>query len=238
MPGPKHCVGLAIACLIASCASSLPSDIPLGGIVPPARDEAHHRSAAPNREPRFEVSGNEGGATGSDEAEEFDEEEAADTIEITAEATAPVADGASPATSPPPTCDDSGGSEPSCGDLQNGACGSLFGPLCEQLGKALKPKVAGAVVACLVENNRSSHCDSIQECLEAGLEKACITPDDRRVCQSFRDRCGEPPAGSAWEDPEKCAQGVASLKKPMRAKLVKCLESGCDLDRCFLRIAE
>lgn len=233
----RHHLGLLLTCLMAGCGSSLPSDVPLGGTVPPVEDEPR-RPESPERGPRFEVSGNEGGAVADDEDSDIEDEDS-DTIEITAEPTAPAAPGeAAPQAKPVPGCDDSGGTVPACGDLQSGACGAVFDPLCQQLGRVLKPKVAGAVVACLIENNRSSRCDAIQECLDNGLEKACVSADDRRVCQSVGDRCGKPAPGSVWEKPEKCAQGVASLKKSVRAKLVKCLESSCDLDRCFLRIAE
>lgn len=209
-----------------------------------------------SRAPTSERAQGEGGA--SDDGEEADadeaEREADDTIAVAA-ATAPAsgdkqgeqkgdqkqgdkaAEPADNAGAKAPACDDTSGTEPSCGPLQSGACGAVFGPLCEQLGAALKPKIATSIVECLVDNNRRSRCESIEECLKQGLEQACVSPPDREVCEKFFARC-EPPQEGPWQDVDHCARGVASLKTAARAKLVECLKDSCDLESCFLKVGK
>jgi len=246
-------LALAIA-LPASCGPGLPSEVPLGGSedAPESEDSPGGSSRAASMQ-RAE---GEGGAT--DDGEEVEEEdegedkdEADDTIEV-AGATAsrdkqdeqksgekPGDKAAEPAAGAgkAPACDDTSGTEPSCGELQKGACGAVFGPLCDQLGAALKPKVATSIVACLVENNRRSRCDSIEECLKQGLEQACVSPPDREVCEKLFARC-DPPEEGPWQDVDQCARGVASLKQAARAKVVECLKDSCDLESCFLKVGK
>lgn len=193
----------------------------------------------------------EGGAPSEDDDDEKDTADDSDgkadggaadeTIKVSTAPSAPASDDkkAAPPTAAAPAakapCDDSKGSVPSCDPLQTGPCGDVFGPLCEQLGEALKPKIATAVVDCLVENNRRSRCESIQECLEQGLELACVSPEDTEVCEKLFNRCG-PPEEGPWQEVDQCARGLASLKKAARAKVVECLEDSCDLEGCFLGV--
>jgi hypothetical protein len=217
----------------------------LGGAESPAESESGGSSRAPARG-RAEGAEFEGEGGAGDEAEAAAEKDgdadADDTVEVTATPSAPAPDekkkpDAAPAaaagTAGAP-CDDTSGSEPACNELQSGACGSVFGPLCEQLGDALKPKVATAIVQCLVENNRRSRCESIEECLKRGLEQACVAPPDSEVCEKLFARC-DPPEDGPWQDVDHCAKGVASLKKAVRVKVVECLEDSCDLETCFLK---
>jgi hypothetical protein len=235
--------------LPASCSHGLPSEVPLGG-TETARDSdapSHAGSRAPS------ATRSEGGAPSEDEdedekkADKGDSKDAGDgaadeTIEVSAAPSASASNDKKAAAPPAATasagkapCDDSKGSAPSCDPLQSGACGDVFGPLCEQLGEALKPKIATAVVDCLVENNRRSRCESIQECLEQGLELACVSPEDSEVCEKLFNRCG-PPEEGPWQEVDQCARGLASLKKAARAKVVECLEDSCDLEGCFLGV--
>lgn len=233
--------------LAASCGPGLPSEVPLGGTESPADSESSGGSSRAPNQARAEGSEFEGEGGAGDEAAADAEKDgdADDTVEVTATPSAPSPDDkqkppAAPATSaaasatPAAPCDDTSGSEPTCGELQSGACGSVFGPLCEQLGDALKPKIATAVVQCLVENNRRSRCESIEECLKLGLEQACVSPPDREVCEKLFERCDAPGEGP-WRNVEDCAKGVASLKKAVRVKVVECLEDSCDLETCFLK---
>ncbi|HEY6723789.1 MAG TPA: hypothetical protein VI197_07140 [Polyangiaceae bacterium] len=227
----------------------MPSEVPLGGFDSPVDSESRGGSSRAPDGARAEGSDFEGEGGAGDEAEA--EKDGADGSDDTDEATAtpsapapkkdekkPATEGpaapAAAATTPAAPCDDTSGSEPGCGELQSGACGSVFGPLCEQLGAALKPKVATAIVQCLVENNRRSRCESIEECLERGLEQVCVAPPDREVCEKLFARC-DPPEEGPWQDVDHCAKGVASLKKAARAKVVECLEDSCGLETCFLK---
>jgi len=229
----------------------LPSEVPLGGIEDSSESESSPRGSA--RGPEGAHAQGEGGASDAGEEVEADEGEskADDTIEVAAatgtegkqnepkseekrDEKKQSAEAAPSAGAKAPPCDDSSGTAPSCGELKSGACGAVFGPLCEQLGEALKPKVATSIVECLVENNRRSRCESIEACLKQGLEQACVSPPDREVCEKWFGRC-EPPKEGPWQDVDHCARGVASLKKPARAKVVECLEDSCDLETCFLK---
>jgi len=224
----------------------LPSEVPLGG-TETALDSS---AASPGGSRAPNATRSEGGAPSEDEDGDEDKADASDrkgdgdgaadeTIEVTA---APSASASDDKKTPAPTagapnapCDDSKGSAPNCDKLQSGACGDVFGPLCEQLGEALKPKIATAVVDCLVESNQRSRCESAQECLERGLELACVSPDDSKVCEKLFTRCG-PPEEGPWQEVDQCARGLASLKKAARAKVVECLEDSCELERCFLAV--
>lgn len=230
--------------LPASCSRGLPSEVPLGGTETALDSEAssHGGSRAPNAA-RSEAG--EAGAPSEDE-ETADagkgKGDADETIEVTEAPSASSSDDKKATERPAATaaaakapCEDSKGSAPSCDKLQTGACGDVFGPLCEQLDKALKPTIATAVVDCLIESNQRSRCESVQECLEHGLELACVAPPDREVCEKLFTRCGAPEEGP-WKDVEQCARGVASLKKATRTKVVECLEDSCELERCFLAV--
>jgi len=242
-------LALALA-LPASCGPGLPSEVPLGGSDDSTESEAS--AGGSSRAPTAERAQGEGGA--GDDGEEGDaeksEDKADDTIEIAAtpEPSGDKQDEPKSDTKPgdkqpaaagakAPACDDTSGSAPSCSELQRGACGAVFGPLCEQLGEALKPKVATSIVECLVENNRRSNCTSIEDCLKQGLEQACVSPPDREVCEKLFARC-EPPEEGPWQDVDHCARGVASLKKAARAKVVECLDDRCDLEACFLKVGK
>lgn len=246
---------LALAtALPASCGPGLPSEVPLGGIEDSTESESSLGGSS--RAPKAENGQGEGGATDDgEEAEAHEGEgEADDTIEVAA-ATAPgkkqdeqkndkkqgdkkpAAEAATSAGATAPACDDTTGTAPSCGVLKSGACGAVFGPLCEQLGEALKPKIATSIVECLVENNRRSRCESIEECLKQGLEQACVSPPDREVCEKWFARC-DPPEEGPWQDVDHCARGVASLKKTARTKVIECLDDSCDLEACFLKVGK
>ena len=230
--------------LPASCSRGLPSDVPLGGTETALDSDpsSHGGSRAPNS---ARPDAGEAGAPSDDEEtadESKGEGDADDTIEVSqvpsasasADKKAPESPAATAAAAKAP-CEDSKGSAPSCDKLQTGACGDVFGPLCEQLGEALKPKIATAVVSCLIENNQRSRCESIQECLEQGIELACVSPEDSSVCEKLFTRCG-PPEEGPWQEVDQCARGLASLKKAARAKVVECLEDSCELERCFLGV--
>lgn len=231
--------------LAANCRPGLPSEVPLGGTESPIDAESSGGSSRAPDGARSAASDFEGEGGASDEAEaagEEKEDDASEPLEITATPSAPVPGdkkkpeipAAAPTAAAAPPCDDSNGTEPSCGELQSGACRSVFGPLCEQLGDALKPKVATAIVQCLIENNRRSRCESIEECLGRGLEQACVAPPDQQVCEKLFARC-EAPTDGPWQSVAQCAKGVASLKKAVRVKVVECLDAGCDLEACFLK---
>ena len=242
-------MALAIA-LPASCGPGLPSEVPLGGREDAPEAESPRGSS---RAPTSEHAQGEGGASDDGEEADADEgkDEADDTIELAATAPAsgdkqgeqkqgdkkPAAEAAVGTGAKAPACDDTSGTAPSCRELESGACGAVFGPLCEQLGETLKPKIATSIVECLVENNRRSRCESIEECLKHGLEQACVSPPDREVCEKLFARC-EPPKEGPWQDVDHCARGVASLKKTARAKVVECLEDSCDLETCFLKVGK
>lgn len=231
--------------LAASCGPGLPSEVPLGGTDSPTDAEARSGSRASDRT-SSESAGveGEGGASAADEADSDAEKggHADETSEVAAAPTAPPPkDKKKPVAAAPlapgaPTkpCDDTSGNAPACGELHSGACGNVFGPLCEQLGEALKPKIASAVVGCLVENNRRARCESIEECLKSGLEQACVSAPDREVCEKSFERC-DPPSEGPWQDVDHCARGVASLKPASRTKVVECLQDNCDLETCFLK---
>lgn len=227
--------------LAASCGPALPSEVPLGGVDSPTDSEPGGGSRAPDR--ASARVGGEGGAGDEAESDAEKEGKADDTIEVAVTPSAPAPDDkkkpaeAAPVVTPgapQKPCDDTSGTAPACAELQSGACRNVFGPLCEQLGEALKPKIATAVVQCLVENNRRSRCESIEECLKSGLEQACVSPPDREVCEKLFDRC-DPPEEGPWQDVRHCALGVASLKPAVRTKVVECLEDSCDLETCFLK---
>ena len=242
--------------LPASCGPGLPSEVPLGGSDDSTESESPGGSS---RAPKAENAQGEGGAGDDAEEAEADEGEgkADETIEVAATASGDKPDAqqgdkqqgdkqqgdkqqaaeAAASGTKAPACDDTSGTAPGCAELKSGACGAVFGPLCEQLGEALKPKVATSIVECLVENNRRSRCESIEECLKQGLEQACVSPPDREVCEKLFARC-DPPEEGPWQDVEHCARGVASLKKSARAKLVECLEDSCDLETCFLKVGK
>ncbi|HEU5072649.1 MAG TPA: hypothetical protein VFU02_00715 [Polyangiaceae bacterium] len=244
---------LALPLLLpASCGPGLPSDVPLGGTESPTEPAGASGSSRARDTARAAASPERAGEGGADDEAESDAEqdkEADDTLEVTATPSSPASENdkdkdkdkekkrapaASVAPAGAPACDDSSGSEPDCAELESGACGAVFGPLCEQLGDALKPKIATVVVQCLVENNRRGRCESVEECLERGLADACVLAPDRAVCQKFFDRC-DPPEEGPWQDVGRCAQGVAALKPAARVKVVECLEDGCDLETCFLK---
>jgi len=245
--------------LPASCGPALPSEVPLGGTESATEEQSSPGSSRAPHGERADASSEFEGEGGSDDAADADEAkdakdakdgkdakqgEADETIEVaaTAGAAAPgdkgnKKTGDAPAVTPgapPAPCDDTSGSEPSCRELESGACKEVFGPLCEQLGDALKPKIATTVVQCLVENNRRSRCESIEECLKRGLEQACVSPPDRDVCEKLFERC-DPPEDGPWQDVDQCARGLASLKPSVRTKVVECLEDSCELETCFLK---
>lgn len=232
--------------LPASCGPGLPSEVPLGGTETSESDAPGGSSRAPGAA-RAEASSEFEGEGGDDGDGDKENAESDDTIVVAAEssaapapdqkkdekkkaAAAPAADAAASAK----PCDDMGGPEPACGPLHGGTCGSGYGPLCEQLNEALKPKIATAVVECMAENNRRSHCEAIDDCLRGGLEQACVTPADSEVCEKWNKRC-DAPAEGPWQDVGLCTRGLASLKPKARAKVVECLENDCQVEACFLK---
>lgn len=202
-----------VASGFGACGPGLPSTVPLGG-----SETAEQASPAPptnDREPADEPAGDSEGAAGAGNDADSEAESEADS--------APSAK----------ACQDDAGVAPECGELETGACGALFGPICGRLARSLKPKVAGAIVDCLREKNRSSECAALEACAEAGLEHACSTEAEATPCRETLERCAASGGASPWATQERCERALGAFTKASRTKVLECLQKSCELGRCF-----
>jgi hypothetical protein len=121
---------------------------------------------------------------------------------------------------PPPDCARLDG-DPSC----LGA--SLARRACESFGPLLEPDVGAAWVSCLAKPGAEAPCDS-GRIVRCGLSAIAGTCTDG----SFQDTCARLAKACADVAPELtgtvCEELVGSYKAEGRAKVLDCLEHGCD----------
>ena len=219
-----------------ACGSGLPSDVPLGGSeAEPETRQRRARAARSNDSARTsepdevsEAGESADGAAGAP-AEATTDGAATQRAEPASDASAAAgADAAETASE----CDDSGGSPPSCEELEAGPCATVYGPLCQRLREAIKPKISEPVVRCLEQKNRTSACAALTECLTLGLGASCPTSADEQLCRDTLGRCSK--LSGPWKDQQGCTRAVASFKPDAREELARCMKSSCKLEACFL----
>lgn len=150
---------------------------------------------------------------------------------------------------PVPTsgCDDMAGNPPSCSGMR------VPGPACEQgmnvpenvcdaIAEVVKPRVAEALMTCLVERSRSGGTcgpsDSIGDCATRALDKVCqVDSSYEQDCKDAAARCARYRAGRDPLSTEQCMRMVSATLPSERQRALSCISEGCGVDWCFVSLA-
>ena len=235
----------SLALLIyAACGPGLPSSVPLGGVASTSTSERRPPASPGGAGAPASATSDEDDVEGEDDDAG---EDAGETFVVSAEGgtdqklsdTKKDAGASSPKSIAEQTgCDDSGGSSPSCKPLETGACGAMFGAICHVLESHLKPKVASAVVACLIEKNQASDCAGLPDCLDQALEQACVSEQATTTCKRVLARCQASKRADPWFEQTRCERGLSALTEPAFKAVSDCLDTSCDARRCLLELAK
>jgi hypothetical protein len=144
-------------------------------------------------------------------------------------------------------CDDMAGSPPSCNQMR------LPGPTCEQgmnvpvnvcdaIRKIAKPRIAEALVSCLVEHSlgggRCGPEDWVGDCPARALEKLCsVDRAYERQCSEIESRCSRYRYGGKGFNADQCVRFMSSVLPSERAEALTCVSEGCGIEHCFVSLA-
>jgi hypothetical protein len=145
-------------------------------------------------------------------------------------------------------CDDMHGRPPSCRDMR------LPGPTCEQgmnvppnvceaIARVAKPRVAEALMSCLVEHSKQGgRCgpdDWTGDCATRALESLCnVDHGFDRQCSEIESRCSRYRyRGAIPFRSEQCVRLLSAVLPSEQAAALSCVSEGCGIEHCFVSLA-
>lgn len=240
-----------------ACGPVLPSTVPLGGEEDPEDAGADVASDAGSdaqngAKPKAKPGGSAkpGGAKSSGSAKPGGSAKPPPSVTPPPTAVAPSASpvdaGAPDAADAAVKCDDSGGKVPDCSGIKTTMSPDCVGgmvarPICNELSKLFKPKVAESLVSCLISKSKTQEiCDleTMKNCALDAIKLSCPPPELTKTCEDILGSCTPEPDEADLFTQTTCEQGVAALKAEYGKPFLECAKRECKLERCLGEIAK